>query len=293
MTNLEERFNHRYNYPYVFLNNVELEQDKRIQLTRLTSAKVVFGVMSKKLWGYPSWYKGKHTRAAQKHSEPQYTPVEGPERFHFLDRFYSGLFHRHPLLRGYEYYWRVEPGVTFHCDMEFDPFAFMKNENKVYSFTISLRDGSDVGPTLWASVNMFRERHPEHLVEGNFVNWITEPDGSYNLCRFWSNFELGRLDFYQSPAFDAFFDHLDRANGFMEEHWGDGPVHTIAAAMFLRPDQIQFWDEIGYTCGQETQCPMRWEVASKCSCSTVNSAWMGDCTRRWLNMFGLPKSALG
>jgi hypothetical protein len=55
---------------------------------------------------------------------------------------------------------------------------------------------------------------------------------------FWSNFEIGSLDFYRSEAYTAYFDHLDKAGGFFYERWGDAPVHSIAACLFLKPEEM-------------------------------------------------------
>lgn len=43
-----------------------------------------------------------------------------------------------------------------------------------------------------------------------------------------------------------YFEHLDKAGGFYYERWGDAPVHSIAAALFARKDQIHFFQDIGY-----------------------------------------------
>lgn len=40
----------------------------------------------------------------------------------------SGFFHRHELSEKYKYYWRVEPGVSFHCDLDFCSFSFMQKK---------------------------------------------------------------------------------------------------------------------------------------------------------------------
>lgn len=59
------------------------------------------------------------------------------------------FFFRHQLLEKYKYYWRVEPGVTFFCDLHYDPFLVMQDEKKVYGFTISLYEYQRTIPTLW------------------------------------------------------------------------------------------------------------------------------------------------
>jgi hypothetical protein len=39
----------------------------------------------------------------------------------------------------------------------------------------------------------------------------------YTGCHFWSNFEVGRLAFFRSPAYRQLFAHLDQAGGFFYE----------------------------------------------------------------------------
>lgn len=43
-----------------------------------------------------------------------------------------------------------------------------------------------------------------------------------------------------------YFEHLDKAGGFFYERWGDAPVHSIAASLFLPKDQIHFFDDIAF-----------------------------------------------
>jgi len=40
---------------------------------------------------------------------------------------------------------------------------------------------------------------------------------SYNMCHFWSNFEIARLDFFRSKEYNEFFDMMDRSGGFWME----------------------------------------------------------------------------
>lgn len=67
-------------------------------------------------------------------------------------RFNAGFFYKHPLLAQYKYYWRVEPYVTYFCDLPYDPFLYMEENDKVYSFVIALEELGDTVPTLWDTV---------------------------------------------------------------------------------------------------------------------------------------------
>jgi mannosyltransferase len=47
----------------------------------------------------------------------------------------------------------------------------------------------------------------------------------YNMCHFWSNFEIARLDWFRSQEYQDFFDMMDRSGGFWMERVGLHPFH--------------------------------------------------------------------
>ena len=40
---------------------------------------------------------------------------------------------------------------------------------------------------------------------------------TYNMCHFWSNFEIARLDWFRSKEYEDFFQMMDRSGGFWME----------------------------------------------------------------------------
>lgn len=97
-----------------------------------------------------------------------------------------------------------------------------------------------------------------------FPSWVLSLTAGLARLHFWSNFEIARLDFWRSPAYRAYFDYLDQAGGFFYERWGDAPVHSIAVALFMRPDEVEFFQDIGYRHEPFQHCPKG--LADKCAC---------------------------
>jgi alpha 1,2-mannosyltransferase len=64
-------------------------------------------------------------------------------------------------------------------------------------------------PSLWGMAQQFMRENPKLIPEKNLMPLVTAADGSYNLCHFWSNFEIGDLNFFRSKAYQAYFDYLD------------------------------------------------------------------------------------
>jgi hypothetical protein len=80
------------------------------------------------------------------------------------------------------------------------------------------------------------------------LNWLLDPQsgGDYNNCQFFSNFEIGSLNFWRGEANEKDFEWLDRGGGFFYEHFGDAPVHTLSVSIFLPKIEIWFFRDIGY-----------------------------------------------
>ncbi|KAI0030491.1 glycosyl transferase [Vararia minispora EC-137] len=297
----EDRFNHAYGYPWVFLNEEPFSDDFKRRISNIVSGPVEFGVIPRDDWFQPAWIdeaRAAETRLKMKENNIIYGgawPACDPYRN--MCRFNSGFFYRHPLMLKYRYYWRVEvlsgsrPDIHLHCDMRFDPFLFMMDHKKSYGFTITLYEFRATIETLWSTVREFIQKHPEHIAEDNALDFLSDDGGkTYNLCHFWSNFEIADMDLWRGPAYTAFFDYLDAKGGFYYERWGDAPVHSIAAALFTRKRDIHFFREIGYEHNPYIHCPTEnelWE-RGKCACNQARSFdYDGySCLSRWERSIG-------
>jgi len=125
----------------------------------------------------------------------------------------------------------------------------MRTNNKKYGFVITLPEYGATIPTLWQETVKFAKANPQYLPANNSLKYLAtdqtrdrkmsdNPPPEYNNCHFWSNFEVGDLNFWRGEAYSKYFDHLDKTGGFFYERWGDAPVHSIAAALFLNTNEI-------------------------------------------------------
>ncbi|KAH8833873.1 glycosyltransferase family 15 protein [Flagelloscypha sp. PMI_526] len=268
MRSMEDRFNRHHNYPWIFLNEEPFTEDFKTRVSVLTRAEVQFGVIPKEHWYQPDWIDEEKASEGRRNMVAQGIIYADSVSYRNMCRFNSGFFYRHPLVQKYRYYWRVEPEVKFFCDVPYDPFKYMEENDKIYGFTISLLEWEPTIPTLWATVKEFTEKYPQYVHEQNSMELISPDNGnSYNLCHFWSNFEIADMDFWRSEAYTKFFDYLESKGGFYYERWGDAPVHSIAAALFARKDQIHFFRDIGYRHELFQHCPNgdQWKEGH-CSC---------------------------
>ncbi|KAH9847748.1 glycosyltransferase family 15 protein [Lenzites betulinus] len=283
---LEDRFNKKFGYPWVFLNEEPFSDEFKSRVSNVINGQVTFGQIEHDHWYQPDWVDEEKATAGRNKMVQDNIIYGGSKSYRNMCRFNSGFFYRHPLLQEYKWYWRVEPDVHFRCDVDFDPFLYMEDHNKTYGFTITMYEFRATIETLWDTVKTFAKEHPEYIAPNNAMGYMSDDGGeSYNLCHFWSNFEIANMEFWRGEAYTKFFEHLDRAGGFYYERWGDAPVHSIAVALFQNKDQIHFFDEIGYEHNPYTHCPRgegSWQ-RGKCDCD-VNQSFDYNgysCMKQW------------
>ncbi|KAJ2963764.1 hypothetical protein NQZ79_g1324 [Umbelopsis isabellina] len=279
----EENFNRKYNYPYVILNDEPFTDEFMQVIGNVTQAEVKFGTIDHSMWGYPEWIDQEKAAKDRENLKAKGAPYGGSESYRHMCR--------HPLAMEYDYYWRIEPDVKFYCDLDYDVFAFMEAKDLKYGWTLSLTDYPATLETFWPTVQKWISKHPEWMTTGesSLRPWLHDDANmeQYNLCHFWSNFEIGSLKWLRSEQYVSYFEHLDKSGGFFYERWGDAPVHSVAVALMLNASDVHFFNDIGYYHPPLTHCPSEPQLQAKCACngseSFESSNW--SCGHRMKKLF--------
>ncbi|KAL2024348.1 hypothetical protein VTK56DRAFT_8830 [Thermocarpiscus australiensis] len=273
--NIEAQFNRFFHYPVVFLNNEEWDPEFIRVLNQSVSGQATFHVIPKEDWSFPEWIDTERAKQSMARQEKSGVWNGGKESYHHMCRFYSGKFYTLESLRQYRWYWRLEPGVRYTCAITYDPFVEMARHGKTYGFTVALWEEPNTCPSLFRAVDDFRIQRQLPLtptwtamLDTNWQpwpvrklqGWLGKPHHNsqgerWNLCHYWSNFEIADLDFFRGDAYQALFRHLDRHGGFYHERWGDAPVHSLAVHLLLPPGKLHHFSDFGYHHEPFFQCP--------------------------------------
>ncbi|KAK3301770.1 glycosyltransferase family 15 protein [Chaetomium strumarium] len=287
LKSIERHFNRWYHYPYVFLNDGDFNQTFMDTVKNYTSSEVKFGKVGPDMWGFPDWVDPKVAKEGIAKQGDNAIMYGGMESYHHMCRFYSGFFYKHPLLADYDWYWRLEPEIKYFCDITYDPFIEMIKHNKTYGFTIAVKELRETVPNIFRYASAYKRLN--NLTSQGLWEMFVEPqpdkeekkDGAkdkppapedeparppeidmeamegekYNMCHFWSNFEIARLDFFRSKEYNDFFEMMDRSGGFWMERWGDAPIHSLAAGALLAPRDIHYFRDFGYRHTTIQHCP--------------------------------------
>lgn len=119
MSQLEDTFNHRYHYHWVFFSTQPLSEEFRRQTSNATGAICIYEVISE------------HNLASSTYPKPSSAsngmPTDSTDGKHVSEagqstsflghtsRWNSGPFASEKRLRDYDWFWRIEPGVSDLC----------------------------------------------------------------------------------------------------------------------------------------------------------------------------------
>ncbi|CAO2651336.1 Nn.00g096330.m01.CDS01 [Neocucurbitaria sp. VM-36] len=273
---VQAQFNMHFGYPWVFLNDEEWSAEFKEKVGKAVGegVKVVFETIPREMWGFPSWIDREKAR----------------RRMREMQRAGVIFFYDHPSLLPYKFYWRVEPSIRFTCAIPYDPFTHMAQHRKKYAFAIALWEHGTTAPSLFRKISDFKARMRiptaplwTAMTAPSYAPWpfryvlalLRNRDAKgdlWNMCHFWSNFEIADMDFFRSDAYRALFKYLDEDGGFYYERWGDAAVHSLGVGMLLRPEEVHFFGDWGYVHGGLQYCPAgrregdRAELGCRCKC---------------------------
>lgn len=291
MRDVEYRFNRKFSYPWIFMNEEPFTDEFKAGVSKMTRGECIFALIPEEHWSYPATIN--QTLAAENRQKmvDQDVIYGGSESYRHMCRFNSGFFFKQEAILPYDYYWRVEPGISLYCDIDYDAFLMMQVNKKIYAFTISLYEYEATIPSLWATVRKFAAKFPHHIADKNSLAFLVDDktvgfeDSKYNGCHFWSNFEIADLNFWRSQAYQDFFEFLDETGGFFYERWGDAPVHSIAVALLAPAAQLHQFDDVGYSHSPFLHCPSNplYQSSGKCDCNPEDSFDRDgySCLSRW------------
>ncbi|KAI8144651.1 nucleotide-diphospho-sugar transferase [Fennellomyces sp. T-0311] len=263
MRSVEDRFNHQFGYPWVILSSRYISPEFRKYITMITDAPVYFGKIDLEAWVQPHWVSTDLAEMAMQALDARGIRYGSSLSFRQRARYHAGFYFHHPLMQNVDYSWRVEPGSYYSCDLMDDPFFHMKSHNKTVGFVLTVLHGSET-----------------------IMMWSFNADASYNFCHIQSSFQIINMAFLRSSQYMRYFNFIDSSGGFFYERWDEGTVLTMAASLFLRKNEVQFFNQMGFEHGGLSHCPMSSQYYPRCSCDIVATTDfnMDSCTLNLLQL---------
>ena len=228
---LDRHFNRRFGYP-VLVFHEDFTEELMARIRSWTRAPVEFPQVSFQL---PA-----HIDAAQ--VPPRFLGCFGIGYRHMC-RFFAGPIYRHPALQQYDWYWRLDTDSFVLQRIDYDVFAAMEDGGFDYGYLALQKEFPEVVAGLWDAALDYARSHGlprERLAP------LCDAAGSWNLDYYYNNFEICRLSFGRSAAYQDFFEHLYRTGGIYYRRWGDAPIRTLAVMLLVPPERRRHFADLGY-----------------------------------------------
>eukprot|EP01135_Chromosphaera_perkinsii_P002203 Nk52_evm11s219 gene=Nk52_evmTU11s219 len=270
----EESYNTRFGHDYIIMNDGRFSAHFKQKVRELTNNTVHFYRIPHDVWAVPEHIDDVQMRQGMENllRKVSWMPYAKSVSYRQMCRFQSGPVFMLPILKNYDWFWRLDDDVHYFCKLDYDPLQYMKDNGIVYGFSIAFKEFIQTVETLYPTILQFAEKYP-HLVktEDHTNDWMTYFGSSnvYNGCHFWTNMEMGDLNFFRGEAYQSFFRHLDQAGGFFYERWGDAPVRSLGLGLLVDKDRVKLFEDIGYTHGGHYRCD---PSLPQCDCNLWNVA---------------------
>ncbi|KAK1656805.1 glycolipid 2-alpha-mannosyltransferase [Colletotrichum godetiae] len=162
---LEQRFNHKYCYDWVFFSHEELSEEFKDATSNATASTVTYNLIPQQHWTIPNSVDPGRFEAVNADKALIRTA-------HHKRRWSAGLFAREKRLQAYEWFWMVEPGTKFLCDITVDVFRLMRDRGIAYGVNDVSFEGAADSKLLWKSTMSFMDAHPDMVRPTADITWI-------------------------------------------------------------------------------------------------------------------------
>ena len=165
---------------------------------------------------------------------PHYDPAKDPVMnnhnsfpgYNLMIRFFWREVFTLPIIKQYQYYWRLDTDSFILSEIKYDMFKYVKKRNYIYA-TIDLdSDGPDVTAGMPDIVNEYMRTHKTMASVNNYSPSMY-PTMVYN------NFEVVNIEHFTSPEIWDFVEHIDRSNKILTRRWGDAPLRFAELNLFF------------------------------------------------------------
>ena len=227
LRSVDTYFNDKFRYPIIIFHEANLipfiPEIRRYISSDLFFQEIIFKV--------PDFLPG---------PVPKDIPCLSHIGYRHMCRFHAKGVFQQPIIRGLEYYWRLDDDSLLLREVPYDVFQFMRNRNLSYGYSWRHLDSSTCTVGLWDAT--WRHINRTGIKPGFFAEWL-EPQLYYN------NFEISKMSTWLSKGYADYVEYLDHLGGMYFHRWGDAPIKGIAVSLFVPKSEIHRFSDIGYSHG--------------------------------------------
>ena len=162
--------------------------------------------------------------------------------YRHMCRFMSMTIFQHPVIREYEYLWRLDTDSFILGKINYDIFEFMKLNGFIYGYLTIEKDKPEAIQNLWVMTKNYIDNlkiTPKYL--DRFIS-----DGKWDMSYYYTNFEISKINFWLSEGPSRFFEYIDNLGGIYKYRWGDHVIHLLTLSIFAEKNKVFKFTDIPY-----------------------------------------------
>ena len=153
--------------------------------------------------------------------------------YRHMCRFFAGMMYNQPILKDFDYYWRLDTHSYILKPIKYNVFEYMMNNNFEYGYVDSGKDIASTD-TLWqTTLQYFKDKNI-------YCNKM------WNGFAYGTNFEISSFEFWRSKVYQDFFNYIDKSGGIYKYRWGDHIIHHLALTLFMPEHKLHKFADIIY-----------------------------------------------
>jgi alpha 1,2-mannosyltransferase len=261
---MENQFMQKFRYPVVIYHEDYNDEQKK-NLQSATKSKIFWFKIQFGPAALPDYYdmKAVMKEVGANHEGGDINKPHSRGKFHgfgyrTMCRFYGGLVFHSPLVREFDYYWRVDGGDSrINWKNAYDLFDRMQSKGYLYGY----RSIGSAGPSpkLDGALAAFRSTHPEVTPDASLLAPFVTSDGSYTGKYYYNNFEIAHIPTFQQPMHWELFMGVDKTFAFIlgptkQNGLGDADFRSMTVAYIMKKDKVHDFEDVGY------QHPVAWDA---------------------------------
>lgn len=237
--------------------------------------KIFLQIATKEYYDVPDWVD--MGKVAQSRNRMRLIPHGDSMKFRQWTRYFTGFLATERFMSKIDWMWNLKPGTELLCDVDYDMFRKMQDTGKLIGVAGTKIPEEPTQENVWRFHQSLKKDHPEMIAKDNFEKLFLrkkenkdkdKPD-QYESCELLiEDLALINLNVLRSQPYQDFFSIVDKDANIFHKGWSIETIHSMAFAFFIRKDQFQFFDHLGFESDSYTNCPINDDVykAYRCKC---------------------------
>lgn len=236
--------------------------------------KISLQIATKEYYDVPAWVD--MGKVAQSRNRMRLLPHGDSMKYRQYTRYISGFLAIEPFMKSFDWMWYLKPGTELLCDIDYDLFRMMQDEEKLIGFAGTIIPSSETQENVWKLYKNLKKDHKDMIAKDNFEKLFLknkkddkDKDDQYESCDLLlSDLGLSNLNVWRSKTFGDFYTMIDKDCNVFHNGWSIDTIQSLALALFTRKNQFIFFEHLGFHTDTYTNCPINDDIfrAYRCKC---------------------------